>query len=107
MNRKIYNKLVRDRIPDIIRADGRDCQIEIMSKSDYQQALLAKLMEEAQEVASATDQERIKELADVLEVFDALLTAFDIQRDDVVVVQQERRKKRGSFADRIKLLWVK
>jgi Uri superfamily endonuclease len=48
-----HNKLVPDRIPDIITAEGREYAIEIMDDAEYRQALLAKLVEEAQEVASA------------------------------------------------------
>ena len=46
-DRKTYNKLVRDRIPEIIAADGRQCSTEIMSDDAHRCALLAKLIEEA------------------------------------------------------------
>lgn len=53
MTHKTYNKLVRDKIPDIIAADGRQYATEIMSDEEYLAALKQKLVEEAQEVLEA------------------------------------------------------
>ena len=106
-DRKTYNKLVRDRIPEIIAADGRQCSTEIMSDDEYRRALLAKLVEEAQEVAAAAeDDELVKEIADLYEVIDALLIAFDLDREAVLAMQQKRHDERGGFEKRIKLLWT-
>ena len=105
-DRKNYNKLVRDRIPAIIAADGRQCGTEIMSDDEYRQALLAKLVEEVQEVAAADRDEMVKEIADLYEVIDALLVAFDMDREAVLAMQQKRRDERGGFEKRIKLLWA-
>ena len=96
-DRKNYNKLVRDRIPAIIAADGRQCGTEIMSDDEYRQALLAKLVEEVQEVAAADRDEMVKEIADLYEVIDALLVAFDMDREAVLAMQQKRRAKRRSL----------
>ena len=103
---KTYNKLVRDRIPEIIAADGRQCTTEIMNESEYPQALLAKLVEEAQEVADAETDDIAKEIADVYEVIDALLIAFDLNRDAILTMQKKRYEERGGFEKRIKLLWT-
>lgn len=104
--RKTYNKLVRDRIPEIIAAEGREYATKIMEDGEYRQALLAKLVEEAQEAAEAEPGELVKELADMYEVIDALLLAFDLDRDAIRVVQQKRRDERGGFEQRIKLVWT-
>ena len=45
----VYNKLVRDRIPEIIKASGKNCSSEVLSDSDYRQMLDAKLLEEVAE----------------------------------------------------------
>ena len=105
-DRKTYNKLVRDRIPEIIAADGRQCRTEIMSDDEYRQALLVKLVEEAQEVAAADRDELVKEIADLYEVIDALLIAFDLDREAVIATQRNRRDERGGFEKRVKLLWT-
>ena len=106
MARKTYNKLVRDRIPDIIRSERRDCGTEIMAESDYRRALVQKLVEEAQEVADAAPDKLVAELADLLEVFDAVRSANGIRQEDILAVQRERRTQRGGFDERIRLLWA-
>jgi predicted house-cleaning noncanonical NTP pyrophosphatase (MazG superfamily) len=77
-----------------------------MSDDEYRHALLAKLVEEAQEVAAADRDELVKEIADLYEVIDALLVAFDLNREAVLAIQRNRRARRGGFEKRIKLLWT-
>jgi predicted house-cleaning noncanonical NTP pyrophosphatase (MazG superfamily) len=103
--RKEYNKLVRDRIPEIIQQNGLECKILTLTKSEYCQALRQKLIEEAQEAAEASE-ELIAELADLYEVIDALLETYGINRELVLAEQQRRRSDRGGFERRIKLLWT-
>lgn len=103
--RKEYNKLVRDRIPEIIQENGLEYQVVTLTKEEYCQALKQKLIEEAQEAAEAND-ELIAELADLYEVIDALLENYGITRELVLAEQQRRRRERGSFEQRIKLLWT-
>lgn len=104
--RKEYYKLVRDRIPEIIRASGRECGIEIMDDEEYRRALLDKLVEEAQEAAEAEPQDLVKELADLYEVIDAVIALHGIDRDEIRAKQQSRRTERGGFQNRIRLLWT-
>ncbi len=104
--RKTYNKLVRDRIPEIIRASGRDCGTAVMSDADYIQALRNKLVEEAQEAAHAEGDELMKELADLYEVMDALMMVAGIDHQDVLKKQRERSHQRGGFAKKLRLLWA-
>jgi predicted house-cleaning noncanonical NTP pyrophosphatase (MazG superfamily) len=101
--RKTYNKLVRDRIPEIIQAAGQEYATEVMSLEDYQQALREKLIEEAQEAADASD--LIGELADLYEVMDALLNVYGIDPDAIGAEQRRKRDERGGFSQRIRLLW--
>ena len=101
-----YNKLVRDRIPEIIHQAGRDCEVEVMSEAAYHQALRDKLIEEAQEAAEATSQDLVKELADLYEVIDALCAAYQIERSSILAAQEKRRLERGGFDQRFRLLWT-
>lgn len=103
---KTYNKLVRDRIPEIIAADGRQYATEIMNESEYRQVLLAKLVEEANEIANAESGDMVTEIADLYEVIDALLIAFNLDKDAVLATQKKRCEERGGFVKRIKLLWT-
>ena len=100
-----YNKLVRDRIPEIIRRDGRKCGTEIMPEEEYRQALLEKLQEEAQEAIEGSSTQLVTELADIYEVIDALMAAFGIEREVVLAEQTKKRTERGGFERRIRLLW--
>ena len=63
--RKVYDKLVRDRIPDIIRQSGSECATETFSPDEFRRALRDKLVEEAREAANASDDDLLTELADV------------------------------------------
>jgi predicted house-cleaning noncanonical NTP pyrophosphatase (MazG superfamily) len=101
-----YNKLIRDRIPEIIRADGKRARVEELDESEYRQALLEKLVEEAVEAARASEVELSKELADLYEVIDAILAAWNIPREDVLALKGERRQQRGGFEKRLKLIWT-
>jgi len=101
-----YNKLVRDKIPEIIEKSGNQCEIAILSEQEYQQALCQKLIEEATELASAEPTELISELADLYEVIDSLLIATGIDKETVFNQQRQKRKERGSFQTKIKLVSV-
>ena len=104
--RQEHNKLIRDRIPKIIRQAGRECKIETMSQSKYHQALLNKLIEEAKEAAEAKPDNLMEELADIYEVIDAILANLKIDKDAVLAKQEQKRKERGGFTNKLKLLWT-
>jgi predicted house-cleaning noncanonical NTP pyrophosphatase (MazG superfamily) len=105
--RKEYNKLIRDHIPDLIRKEGRDCEVITMSKGEFRQALLQKLTEEAQEAASSANlKELITELADLYEVMDTVMEEYEIDKESILVKQELRRKERGGFSKRYRLVWT-
>lgn len=105
--KKEYQKLVRDRIPEIIREAGRNCEIETLSKIQYGFALREKLIEEAQEVKAALNQDDlIKELADLSEVIEAIIQENGISKEEILAEQKKRRNERGGFENRTKLIWV-
>ena len=104
--RQEYNKLVRDNIPQIIHQAGGECEVVEMVDNEYRQALQEKLVEEAQEAATANPEDLVKELADLYEVIDAVITEYGISRDVVLAEQERRRWERGGFEKRLKLLWT-
>ncbi|MDQ2886400.1 MAG: nucleoside triphosphate pyrophosphohydrolase [Chloroflexota bacterium] len=100
-----YNKLIRDRIPEILAQTGYTYAVETMNEQEYQQALREKLVEEAREAATAAEtQQLITELADLYEVIDTLMSENTIAPDAVRAEQERRRQERGGFAQRIRLL---
>lgn len=102
--KKNDNKLVRDYIPEIIKNSGNDCETEILSDEDYQQALRKKLIEEATEAATASPEELVKELADLYEVIDTLIASNGLDEKNIRSQQEQRRKERGGFQDKIQLI---
>jgi len=104
--RQEHNKLIRDRIPEIIRQTGRKCEVETMSRSEYYQALLNKLIEEAKEAAEAESNNLVEELADIYEVIDAILTNLEIDKDTVLTKQGQKRQEKGGFTNKLRLLWT-
>lgn len=101
-----YQKLIRDFIPSIIAASGRSCETRVLEGPEYVEALRDKLVEEACEVKAASARELATELADVLEVIDALLEAYSLQLEQVQLLQAARRSERGGFSNRLLLLRV-
>ena len=99
-----HNKLVRDKIPKIIRNSGNRCEITTLDDAEYIKALKRKLVEEAQEVATASPEDLAQELADVMEVMEALMAAAGIEPGKVREIQKEKQSQRGGFDNRIKLL---
>ncbi|MGL5083946.1 MAG: nucleoside triphosphate pyrophosphohydrolase [Microcoleaceae cyanobacterium] len=104
--RQEYNKLVRDHIPDLIRKAGHECNTVTLSEAEYRQALRNKLLEEAHEAVIAAEPQLATELADLLDVVDALLESYGISLEIVLLERDQKRAEKGSFAQRIKLLWT-
>ena len=98
---KIYNKLVRDRIPEIIEKSGTTCKIRILSDEEYIKMIDAKLGEELLEYH--TDKS-IEELADLLEVIYAATVARGHTLDELEAIRAEKAEKRGAFEKKILLL---
>lgn len=98
---KIYNKLVRDNIPEIIKQNGENPITSILDDIGYKEELEKKLFEEYKEVIESSGSDRIEELADMLEVIKALAKLENKTLDDVVEVANQKSLKRGAFEERI------
>ena len=103
MRTLIYNKLVRDRIPEIIESSGKTCTTEILSDEDYLRMIDAKLDEE---LAEYHKDQNIEELADLLEVIRAAAIARGYTLEDLERVRAEKAAKRGGFDKKILLIDV-
>lgn len=99
--KKVYNKLVRDRIPEIIRKSGAECKTEILSDEDYLKMLEAKLDEE---LAEYHKDRNIEELADLLEVIRALAEANGYTADELEAIRVKKHEERGGFKEKILLV---
>ena len=94
-------KLVRDGIPDIIRASGRDPEVRYLTGEALMDALGAKLVEEAQEAAEVigSREQLVAELADVHEVLVALMAATGITTKEIELTAAAKVRQRGGFDD--------
>ena len=99
----MYKKLVRDKIPEIIKVNGETPITRILSNEEYKLELEKKLKEEYLEVLEASGDSRIEELADMLEVMEALASVENKTLDDVLSVKAKKQEKRGAFKDKIYL----
>ena len=100
---KVYNKLVRDKIPEIIEADGKTCKTRILSDEEYIASLEAKLNEE---VAEYQADKNLEEMADVLEVLQAICIARGYSLEELEARRSKKADERGGFADKIFLEYV-
>lgn len=98
---RVYQKLVRDNIPDIISKKGEIPIIRILNDTEYQEALEKKLSEELEEVLESSGQGRLLELADMLEVISSLATLEGSNLDEVIALASKKAKERGAFKDKI------
>lgn len=98
-----YNKLVRDKIPQIIEADNKKCSVRILDDVEYLRMVDAKLDEE---LAEYHKDENIEELADLLEVIYAATKARGYSVDDLEHIRREKADKRGAFDEKIFLEYV-
>ena len=95
-----YHKMVRDRIPEIIEKDGKQCTCSILSEEDYLLLLDRKLDEELKEYQESKSME---ELADLLEVIRAVAQARGSSIEEVEQIRAQKAQKRGGFQNRILL----
>lgn len=100
---KQYHKLVRDRIPEIIENSGKRCRTEVLTDDAYLQLLDEKLGEE---LAEYRESKSLEELADLLEVMEAVVTARGYTWQQLQAVKAEKKATRGGFQDKLLLLEV-
>jgi predicted house-cleaning noncanonical NTP pyrophosphatase (MazG superfamily) len=94
----VLGKLVRDKIPEIIKTDGKSPIIRTLSEEEYLQELDKKLNEE---VAEYQADKSLEEMADVLEVLQAICEARGYSLEELEHVRKEKCEKRGAFKERI------
>ena len=101
--KKTYNKLVRDKIPEIIEASGKKCSVEILETCEYIEAIDAKLNEELGEYYK---DHNVEELADLLEVIYSAARARGCSVEELEKIRATKAEQRGAFEKRILLKYV-
>ena len=97
----LYNKLVRDKIPEIIAQQGESANTRILNGKEYTVALEQQLDEETAEFHK---EKNLEELADILEVVYALADDLGCTKEDLLQVYNQKHEKRGGFQSRIFLI---
>ncbi len=99
-----YNKIVRDKVPSVIAANGGKPTSRVLAQDEFARLLRDKLVEEAREVVGAQSYEAlVSQLADVAEVVATLQKLHDISDDDMAGVRAAKLAERGGFDGRVYL----
>lgn len=93
---KVYDKLVRDRIPEIIEASGKKCEVEIVNDEVALEYLYKKLEEEASELL---EDKNLEEIADVMEVLFGIAHKMGYSEEDVLNKRDEKNSTNGGFKE--------
>ena len=97
-NEKIYNKLVRDKIPEVIESSGKFFSSHIAEELEYKEELFKKAYEELEEFRETPCAE---EMADIFEVLEGLIKAYNIEMYEVFDIKEEKAREKGAFDEKI------
>lgn len=105
---QVYNKLVRDYIPNIIKEAGKECDTRILTEREFKRALVTKVVEEGQELMQASNKhELIDELGDLYEVIEKIMMVYKIDKREIDDHRIKKNIDKGGFDDRVFLEKVK
>lgn len=103
----IYNKLVRDKIPQVIEESGLQFETRLLSEEEYRTEVTKKLTEELREFEETDNpKDAVEELADILELIHAAAELNGYSFEEVEEVRVKKAEKRGGFKERIFLIEV-
>lgn len=97
---KKYDKLVRDKIPEVIKKSGKECEFIVAQKEERYELLERKLKEE---VGEFLEDKNLEELADVMEVLFGLADNLGYSEEDLLSLREKKREERGGFKEGIVL----
>lgn len=103
----VYNKLVRDKILDIIQAKGLSYHARALESNELLKAIKAKMIEEASEFHDAKDrQANMEELADILELIHAAISVLGVSYEELDATREYKKIIRGGFENGVYLIDV-
>ena len=98
-----YNKIVRDKIPEIIRGSGRTCEYKILGESEVKDALKEKLLEKAQIFLKRPSED---ELSDIYELLDAIVETFEYEPLHIDYLKIQNKANKGTYSEKVFLISV-
>jgi predicted house-cleaning noncanonical NTP pyrophosphatase (MazG superfamily) len=103
----VYNKLVRDKILEVIEAKGLQYNAKMLDSNDFILEVKAKMKEEAQEFYEANNvNDSLEELADILELVHTAVNLLGVSYEELNVIREQKKAKRGGFEKAIYLMDV-
>jgi len=104
MTKKVeYNKLVRDKIPEITKESGNEPIYHVATDDEYRQKLLEKVIEELEEFKEDSS---YKEMSDLMEIIYSIQKEFNLDKDKIEETRKKRANERGSFEKKLILEYV-
>jgi predicted house-cleaning noncanonical NTP pyrophosphatase (MazG superfamily) len=98
-----YNKLVRDKIPQIIKDSGRTCEYKVLGDSEIKDALKEKLIEKAQIFSNKPSED---ELSDIYELLNAIVETYDYEPLHIDYLKLQNKEHKGTYSNRVYLISV-
>lgn len=98
-----YQKLVRDRVPEIIKASGRNCDYRTLSNAEVLLALQDKLLEKANNFAKNPTEE---EISDIMELMDAIVDKFGFEQMHIDYLKLKNRQAKGGYQNNTYLIFI-
>lgn len=106
MEKIYYNKLCRDKIPQIIKDKGFECEVRVADHDEYKREIVRKVYEEASGVTNHDGHEHmVSEMADLLITLEALKREFEISEQEVANAVQKSLSEKGAYNERYYLSW--
>lgn len=98
-----YNKLVRDRVPEILKSSGHQVEYKILSESQLLLALQDKLLEKAQKFAEKPTE---NDISDMFELMDLIIDKFEYEQMHIDYLRLKNRELQGGYTQNIYLISV-
>lgn len=106
MEKIFYNKLCRDKIPQIIKNKGFDCETRVVEHDEYKREIIRKVFEEASGVTNRGGKEHLAaEIGDLLITIEAVQKEFEISDEEVSAAIQKSLDEKGAYDGRLYLSW--
>lgn len=107
MSRKIYKKLIRDKIPEIIKKDNAVPKVSVLNNEQFKIALKEKMVEEAKELLEAEASEEIlNELSDIFQLLESIALENNLTVAQVEKKKEKKKLERGGFEKKLFLEYV-
>ncbi|MGS7464418.1 nucleoside triphosphate pyrophosphohydrolase [Bacillus paranthracis] len=101
-----YNKLIRNKIPQIIKSNGKTPTTRILPQDEYIKEICKKTQEELTEYLEAAKEHKLEELSDLLELINALAEHEGTTLEEINNIRKKKAEERGGFSDRVFLIEV-